>query len=118
MTEELWSDLRDPDFLRGVVFRHDAQIKQHREDFFVLVERVRRELIDEMRGIKRSLERQDPWQETTAVRQLRTRANAADLAELELHRQRRRSRWLALLSPALAALLYAIAELVRSHVPH
>lgn len=91
-----------------------------------LSEQVER-LTQSLQRLREENERGDSWRETTDIRDqrrveiesLRARARDADDAETQLQREKANAvRRLALLAPSLAALLYGLAELVRSFVHH
>ncbi len=116
-TRELWRELEDPEFLRGVVYRHDADIRRNKEDLLQYLTGMRDELLDEIRELRRSLESKghiNPWDENTQARNLR-RAELDSLRADAKRAEKLRRKW-AVLSPAIAALLFALAELVRSLV--
>ena len=116
--------------LRGRVIRIDSDVERLKgrySDLFDTLEGMRGELIGEIRGLKDRFDAVTNWEETTEVRQrrrhelerVRLRAEEADLLESRLvstarHVRRSVPVW----STAVGALLYALAELVRSLVHH
>jgi len=96
------------------------------------IRRVHGRLADEIEKLTQSLARlreeneKDPWHENTDVRNLRgqvnslrVRAEDAEKAEVELMNQKARfTKQLVLLVPSFGAVLYAVAELIRSFLHH
>lgn len=113
-------------FLEGRILRIESEQKSIRRVHEGLSEQVE-SLTQSLRRLREENERGDSWRETTDVRNrrrveidsLRARARDADDAETQLHLEKAGAwRRLALLAPALGALLYGLAELVRSFVHH
>lgn len=113
-------------YLEGRVLRLESEQRAIRRIHDHLAEQVEA-LTIELRKFREDREDLEPWRETTDVRNqrraelesLRARARDADDAEIELQHVRSRFfRQLALLVPAGATLLYALAELVKGLVHH
>lgn len=122
----------DPDqdsieFWRGKLLALESEQKAIRRIHGELadeLERLGRNVRDLRQDISNLEERANPWRENTEVRNqrraelesLRVQAeNAEVLANAERGKRRQQ---LAIVAPAIGALLYALAELVRSFVHH
>lgn len=113
-------------FLEGRILRVESEQKSIRRVHEGLSEQVE-SLTQSLRRLREENERGDSWRETTDVRNrrrveidsLRARARDADDAETQLQLEKAGAwRRLALLAPALGAVLYGLAELIRSLVHH
>jgi hypothetical protein len=113
-------------FLEGRLLRVESEQKAIRRIHGELADQVER-LTDAIRRFREENDRGDPWRETTDVRNqrrveiesLRARAKDAEVAETQLEKEKVLFlRRLAILVPSLAALIYAVAEVVRGFVAH
>jgi len=113
-------------FLEGRLLRVESEQKAIRRIHGELAQEVER-LNQAVGRMRQGNDEIDPWRETTDIRNqrrlemdsLRARARDAEAAEVELATVRAKFwRQLAVVAPAGAAVLYAIAELVRSLAHH
>jgi hypothetical protein len=125
-TEDEQDFPRDFAFLEGRILRLEAEQKSIRRVHGELATEVER-LNVALRQLREENDSIDPWRETTDIRNqrraeldsLRVRAREADLAEIHLKNEKAVFlRRLAVLAPSLAAVLYGLAELVKSLIHH
>jgi hypothetical protein len=113
-------------FLEGRILRVESEQRAIRRIHGELTEEVEK-LTLAVRNLREEGAHLEPWRETTDVRNmrrvemesLRSRARDAENAETALVEQKTRfTRQLVLLVPAFGAVLYAVAEVIRSFLHH